>query len=285
MSVPTPTRLHWWQWPTVLSLDAPAVVIAWQWLFAAVGGVAIGWPESVVVGTSVWLAYAADRWLETWLVPTENLITPRHRFYARFRRLVGTIWLVALVGDIAVAFTSLSRRELAAGFCLLLPTITYVVSHQFLHRHIRLRLPKEICIALLIAAGSTLFVFAESTDPSGLIAPVALFTALCFTNVALIGVWESEVDRSQGQTSLAHQFPAMSSISRLLPLAVAAIAAIGGSTRIGLPPVPAHCVVTSAVVLALVDRMEPKIGWRAARVLADVALLTPLLPLSRGLWR
>jgi hypothetical protein len=33
------------------------------------------------------------------------------------------------------------------------------------------------------------------------------------------------------------------------------------------------------VFLALIDRAEPRIGWHAARVLADVALLTPLVPL------
>lgn len=31
-----PTR--WWQWPTVLSLDAPAVAVGWQWLFSRTAG-------------------------------------------------------------------------------------------------------------------------------------------------------------------------------------------------------------------------------------------------------
>jgi len=29
---------HWWQWPTVLSLDAPAVAVLWQWEIAQASG-------------------------------------------------------------------------------------------------------------------------------------------------------------------------------------------------------------------------------------------------------
>jgi hypothetical protein len=38
-------------------------------------------------------------------------------------------------------------------------------------------------------------------------------------------------------------------------------------------------VLASAVLLALVDRLERRAGWKIARVLADVALLTPIVPL------
>jgi hypothetical protein len=267
----------------VLSLDAPAVVIVWQWLFGAVAGVAIHGAETVVVGSSVWLAYAADRWLETWLVAPDKLVTPRHRFYARFRGVVAAVWIAVLIIDVTIAFVALTRREIAAGFIILIPVLAYVGSHQFLHRGARWRLPKELCIALLIAAGASVFVLAETADWRGLVGSVTLFALLCFTNVALIGVWEADVDRSQGQTSLAHQFAPLSSIAHLLPLALAAIAAIAGSSLVGVAPVPAHCVAASGVLLALLDRLQPRIGWRLARVLADAALLTPLLPLLRGL--
>lgn len=267
----------------MLSLDAPSVVIVWQWLFAAVGGVRIGWAETTVVGASVWLAYAADRWLEAWLVPAETLITPRHRFYARFRSTVAGLWLSVLLADVVIAGLCLTRRELAAGFILLLPAIVYVLSHQFLHRGLRWRAPKELCIALLIAGGASVFVFAETAAWPSIVAPVLLFALLCFANVALIGVWEAEVDRSQGQTSLARQFAPMSTLARLLPLGIAGVAAVAGSPPIGIAPVPAHCVAASAVLLVLLDRIESRVGWRLARVLADFALLTPLLPLLRGL--
>ena len=33
-----PGKPHWWQWPTILSLDAPAVALLWQWQLARVAG-------------------------------------------------------------------------------------------------------------------------------------------------------------------------------------------------------------------------------------------------------
>ena len=57
-------RLGWWRWPTVLSLDAPAVVLGWQAVLAHAARVRLEWPHAVVLSASVWLAYAADRWIE-----------------------------------------------------------------------------------------------------------------------------------------------------------------------------------------------------------------------------
>ena len=34
-----PGRPHWWQWLTILSLDAPVVAVLWQWLLARVAGI------------------------------------------------------------------------------------------------------------------------------------------------------------------------------------------------------------------------------------------------------
>jgi len=267
----------------VLSLDAPLVVVLWQWLFAAEAGVNLRWPEVFVVGASVWLAYAADRWLETWLVPREAIQTPRHRFYADRRWPLAMIWLLVLLADVVTAFTRLSHRELLGGFLLLLPVLAYVTSHQFLHRNSRWRLPKELCIAALIAGGALVFVVAEAPVRPMLLVPGAMFAMLCFANVSLIGVWESEVDRTQGQVSLAQQFKRAPALARSLPLLLAAVAAVASSPVFGVSPVAAHCTLASSMLLALIDRFEARIGWQLARVLVDVALFTPAIPLLHGL--
>jgi hypothetical protein len=43
--------------------------------------------------------------------------------------------------------------------------------------------------------------------------------------------------------------------------------------------VPGACGAVSAVVLVIVDGFEEATGWAAAHVLADVALMTPIVPL------
>lgn len=276
------TGPRWWQWPTVLSLDAPAVVVTWQSLFGAIQGARPQWWHALVVGGSVWLAYSADRWLEARRSHPDVLVTPRHRFHAEHHTAIGRLWLAVLLGLLTLSFAKLTRRELTAGFILLAPTLAYVLSHQLIHRDRRWRVPKEVCVAGLISAGAAVFVAASpGIDGRRLAAATLEFALLALTNVLLISTWEAGVDAEQGQTSLALQFPRAAPAFRWFPYGLALVA-IAAGPALGSPAVVNHCVAASAVLLAAIDHFQPRIGWQLARVLADAALLTPLLPLSKG---
>jgi hypothetical protein len=273
--------MRWWQWPTVLSLDAPAVAVVWQRLLAEPAAVHVAGPQAFVLGASVWLAYAADRWIEGWRLDPARIRTQRHEFYQRRRWPVATCWLAVLAADLAVALGELSRRDLLAGVAVLGPVLLYVLSHQLLHRHHAGRLPKEICVAALLGAGVAVFLLAA---PAGggwnLALPLALFMLLCFANCVLISVWEREIDRSHGQTSLALEYPPTAAWSRRLAWLLSAGAAVA---CLATPPsarTAAACAAVSACLLGCLDRAEPRLGWRLARVLADAALLTPVVPLG-----
>src|SRR5262245_49915556 len=118
LTAPTAT-IQWWQWPTVLSLDAPVVVVAWQAVLAQISGVELGWPHQFVLAASVWLAYAADRWIEGWHLTPSTIRTERHAFYQHWRWPVAALWSVVLAADVTVAFDRLSRHEIEAGVLLL----------------------------------------------------------------------------------------------------------------------------------------------------------------------
>ncbi|MEP6917925.1 MAG: hypothetical protein ABJC89_19925, partial [Acidobacteriota bacterium] len=120
----TPSRrphISWWQWPTVLSLDAPLVVLGWQSVLAHVARVQLGWPQAFVLTVSVWLAYVADRWIEGWRLAPEAIRTERHAFYQRRRWTMLALWLAVLVADVSVARTRLSLREFEGGWLILPP--------------------------------------------------------------------------------------------------------------------------------------------------------------------
>ncbi|MGA3008003.1 MAG: hypothetical protein ABSE59_08950, partial [Opitutaceae bacterium] len=53
-----PGRPQWWQWLTVLSLDAPAVAVSWQWLLARGAHAPLAWHHAFILGTAAWLVYA-----------------------------------------------------------------------------------------------------------------------------------------------------------------------------------------------------------------------------------
>jgi len=271
----------WWQWPTILSLDAPAVALAWQALVARGCGVRLDWPPIAVLGLSVWLAYAADRWIEGWRLQPDQVRTQRHFFYQRWRWPVAAIWTAALLADVVLAYLGLSHRQFWLGSALLPVVLAYVVSHQFVHRNLRWRLPKEICVALLLAGGIAVFVAARlpTLDSFPLLVPTGLFLVLAFANCALISVWERAVDQSHGQVSLAGQF----AFGPLLGRSAAGLAlGCGLAVAIGWPRLWAAgvCAAWSGAALLLVDGAQPELGWEAARVWADFVLLTPLALLA-----
>lgn len=252
------------------------MTVLWQWALARVARAPLCWFHYVIVGTSIWLAYAADRWLESWCVPAPRLQMPRHRFYFRHRRATAAVWVAALAGAISLSVFRLTARELAAGCLLLLPVLAYLLSHQLVHRGHPWRLPKEVCVAGLLGGGAAVF---AACAPAARIAALAegggWFVALAFVNCALIGRWEQAVDRAQGQDSLVQWYPWTRRVVPWLPwLLLAAAAFAGWAGDGGRQPLRA-CALVSAGLLGLVDRGERLTGWPVARLLADAALLTP----------
>lgn len=279
MQTSVPGKPYWWQWPTIWSLDAAAVVLLWQWLLERVQGATLHWQHRLVLGASVWLAYAADRWIEGWRLAPAQVRTQRHHFHQRARWPLACLWLFVLGVDLGTAFTQLSRRELQAGLLLLAPVVAYLLSHQLAHRHHPWRVPKEICVAILIPAGVALFSTLQPTEHQhAFIGSLLLFALLCLANCALISAWESEVDKIQGQTSLVLQFRRASNLSRKLPWIIVVLAAALACVTSDYARSTAACTVASGLLLVAVDHLERKTSWQLARVLADVALLTPLLP-------
>lgn len=275
-----PLSPRWWQWLTVLSLDAPAVAVTWQCLLAHVAEVRLSWAPVFILGASVWLAYAFDRWLEGLRLQPHEVKTTRHAFYQRHRGSVAVIWVLVLLTDVAVSIAELGRREFLAGLILLAPVALYLLSHQLIHRLNEWRVPKEICVAFLITGGVGVFLASPPhANLEALTGPLVLLLVLCFSNCALISAWEHHVDLSQGQTSLSVTFDRAALFSRIVPWLLALASLLAAWRWTGASRTAALCVVASCALLIVLDRLERAVGWRVARVLVDLTLLTPLAPL------
>ncbi|MFI5356044.1 MAG: hypothetical protein ACHQ4G_01790 [Opitutales bacterium] len=274
-----PGRPYWWQWPTILSLDAPAVALAWQWMLARIAGNPLVWYHYQLLGAAAWLVYAADRWIEGWWIAPSEMQTQRHLFYQRYRWPTFGVWLAVALFSFGNAVVQLNDREFRTGIILVLPVLVYLFSHQLIHRHHPWRAPKEICVALLFAAGVACFTLARMPAAANRLAvPLALFGLLCFANCALISIWENEVDLRHGQTSLALQYPGGRKFVQALPWMIALLAAGFAGREAGAVRTAALCAVGSGLGLGAVDFLHRRCGRLLARVLADFALLTPVVP-------
>jgi hypothetical protein len=263
----------------VLSLDAPAVALSWQALFARSAGVTLHGIHAVLLGGGVWMIYAADRWLEGWRLDPEQVQTQRHYFYHRWRWPVLAVGLVVLAAVFGAACRQLDRRDWLAGLLLLAPVLAYLLSHQWLHRHHPWRVPKEVCVAVLFTVGCAFFTLVHQPAAGGQLAVLlGLFALLCFANCTLIAAWEREVDVRHGQTSWALQFPRGRVFSRWLPWVIAGVAGLAAGAGSDLCASDA-CAAASGLLLGLLDLAEPVLGRELARAVADATLLTPLVAL------
>ncbi|HTJ77871.1 MAG TPA: hypothetical protein VL357_02650 [Rariglobus sp.] len=289
-----PGNPYWWQWLTVLSLDAPLVALAWQTLFARILKVELPWQQPVLLGLAVWVIYAADRWIEGWRLSPETVLTQRHHFYILWRWPVFMIGLAVILVGLGLAVVWLPGREWAASTVLAIPTAVYLLSHQFFHREHPGRIPKELCIAALFPLGTALapIVFALPTILHGqslveiivgrleaLWIPLGLFGLLCLANLVLISAWETEVDAQHGQTSLALQFSHRLGLIRSLPWLLACLGAAVSVGMHGIDRVAGICATVSAILLGVLDYVEPRIGRQAARIFVDLTLLSPAVAL------
>lgn len=273
-----PGRPHWWQWLTVLSLDAPLVAVVWQLALARVAGVVLHGHHTFILGAAVWLAYAVDRWIEGWRIAPGQVQTQRHWFYQRWRWPTAVLWIVVMVAAVAMSFTRLTRAELEAGLLLLGPVLVYLLSHQFVHRDHRWRAPKEICVAALFTIGVACFPVAQNPGIlAGLAPALVLFGLLCFADCALISLWEDEVDRVHGQTSLALQFPRGRPVVRVLPWVIALLGAAGVLHEPFRLTGLTACAALSGVLLGSLDLAHRRLGRQLSRALVDVTLMTPVL--------
>ncbi len=246
-----------WLWPNLLSLDAPLVAVLWQVLFVRcfhAQGAAL---PAVLLVCAVWLIYAADRALDAWRGAG---CQPRHEFYRRYWRIVLPVWSCVLIASVRLAWTGLSRFLFGRGLWLVGAVVLYLAAVHLLPS----RWPKEAAVAVLFALGASLAAWTQVRTASDVLT-VLLFSCLCWINCVAISQWEGPTRIHWPVSELA----AGVGIAALLLL---------HQQR----PVLGCAEAASAIAFVWLDRSRPRLSPDALRVLADVALLSPIffLPLA-----
>jgi hypothetical protein len=239
-----------WLWPNLLSLDAPLVALLWQTLFIRCFRVSGRVLPPFLLVSAVWLIYAADRALDAWRGTGAR---PRHEFYRRHWRAVLPIWISVLAVAGWVAWTWLPAQLLDRGAWLAAAVGAYfAVVHCS-----RLRWPKEAAVAVIFGLGASLAAW-TGVETSYDVFTVILFACLCWINCAAISEWE------QG----SGHWP----IGMLAACVGLAALAVLHRER----PILAGAEASSAAAFVLLDCGRLKLSADALRVLADVALLSPI---------
>ncbi len=186
-------RLAWWAWPHVLSLDAPAVAVAWSGLACAWCGIPVSWATGAALASIVWAVYLLDRLADQ---RRGQATTLRHGFAAAWRRGMAALLLCALVS--AAHFVGQTPAALRQpGAALGAVVAAYFVAVHGMAAHFRrkpvrmVRGVKEAVAGSCFAVGTCLPIWGGAAAPTpNALGIVALFVAACWWNCRLIDRWE-----------------------------------------------------------------------------------------------
>jgi hypothetical protein len=264
--------MAWWLWPHVLSLDAPIVAVVWQHWWATIAGAKLLWFHDVILALAVWMIYLADRLADTRNAVCHAPETARHAFSARHRRALTPLLACVVLFLTVLTPAALSRREFEAGLGLLLVAGGYF---WLIHRPQRSRqvgpASKEAFVGAIFALGTAFFATWRSGPPSALVlGSEVMFALLCFLNCALITQWEGAA--TEPDSHLSRFRP-----SGRLGIGCMWLAAAAGLLAIGSGSAALAPIALGALALAWLDRQRAWFSPNALRVLADLALLAPLL--------
>jgi hypothetical protein len=249
-----------WLWPNLLSIDAPIVAVLWQILFARCFHANVSPLAAVLLVLAVWLIYAADRMLdarrEKW---GKTVHLPRHEFYRRHWPIVTPVWIAVLAIAGWLAWTRLPTEIFERGVAL----AAAVTFYFFVVHRLRWTWLKELAVGILFAMGASLAAWGKVRSVVDA-AAIVLFSGLCWINCVAIERWEKEYRK--GAVS---EWPVGAAALCVAVLAVLLVCAHR--------PVLSAAEAASALAFVALDRGRHRFSRDALRVLADVALLSPLL--------
>jgi hypothetical protein len=269
-------RPRFWLWLNLLSLDAPLVALAWQILFARCFDLALDFYISAALALAVWFIYVADRLLDT--LPAGTLhAAPRHAFC---RRNWSTMAVAALLGlfGLGVICTHLPAAVLRNGLLLLTAVMAYFVIVHSEPVHLGRFWSKELAVGAIFSLGTCLPVWSQiQSVGSETISAALLFAALCAMNCLAIEYWEWQRYGSLDNASASGLSIWIGDHYAPITLILAGLSALGLSLQPANMRPLFWSLLLSALALLWLWHQSHRLSEQALRVLADLALMSPVL--------
>jgi hypothetical protein len=275
--VPAESRKPWWLYPNLLSLDAPLVAVAWLHAFAGAWRLYLPWPAYVCLGLAVWVIYVSDRLLDVSMAAGSPVpLEARHDFHRRHHRffrlgvaaaLLGGVFIVVTQMPMAIYMNLLLGGVLVAGFFGLA-----MISSQEAHE---VPVLKNVLAGITFAFGTamTAHIYRNEFGLGELMKSreFLCFAVLCVLNISAIDLWEHAARSQDAETKASDE------LTLTLPLALLGIASIIFAALDPSSRPFFYATLTASALLFILNRQRQRFPMDALRVLADVALLAPLL--------
>ncbi len=290
--MPAAHRKPFWLYPNLLSLDAPLVAVAWLYAFAKTWRVDfLPWAAYLSLGLVVWIIYVVDRLLDASMHDASvGELDARHAYHrkheSRFRfwlKMATVIVLILVTAPLKLSIFGWAFRTglplsvynyglmgggLVAGFF----AISFFSNHQ----------PGELpyaknCLAgisFAFGTGMVAHVYTGFEMDSLLSSPELIcFAVLCVIHIFAIDLWQHAKRSDDLETKASDE------LALTLPLvllgASALVYALKDEDQANRPFF--YAILTGAALMHVLNRNRSRFTVDALRVLADAALLAPLV--------
>ncbi|QDT04589.1 hypothetical protein K227x_29810 [Rubripirellula lacrimiformis] len=255
------------RWINALSIDAVAVGIVWQAIFAcAFRGSPPSLIESTTLGLTLWLIYTADHLLDATRLDIHQPRTFRHHIHHQYRHVLVVVWMVFTVIDAAAIVVGLSESLIRWGLALAAIVLLYGASVHFrstaaalesetasppnrrsIHRKGRFAIGKEIKVGGIFALGVGLLAW-DHQPTLPLMVSTALAAVLFAANCVVVACWDTDCDRSQNFESWTSRRPNI--LGWMTPtLIVLGCGSMASSFVFAIPPLVAGSIAISSLSL------------------------------------
>lgn len=237
------------------------------------------WEAYLVLGLTVWAVYIADRLLDVSILGSNSpKLSIRHQFHQQHRKFFTTALVIS--SCIVVALV-ISRMPMSIYVKFLLGGLLVAgfFGLSMLASQDEQEIPhaKNIIAGFGFAFGTAMFaqLYRTGFDLWEMIGSREFlsFAALCVLNISAIDIWE-HANRSPDRETKASD-----ELSLTLPLTILAATALASALidRSEANRPFFYSILTGTALLYMLNRMRPNLSMNSMRVLADVAMLAPVL--------
>ena len=279
--MPDSSRKPWWLYPNLLGLDAPLVAVAWLHVFAKTWRLGYHpWEAYASLALVVWAIYACDRLLDASLMGEGKnpAMETRHRFHWQHRK-----WFrIALIVVVPLTLVMVVTRMPMALYKHLIPGGVLVAGFFGLamitsQEPERVSLTKNLIGGIAFAFGTAIVahVYRYEFGLNDMIfsREFVCFTVLCIMNISAIGLWEHAARWPDREVAASDE---LTLTLPLILLGAAALAYAVMDSELSTRPFY-YAILTATGLLYVLNRCRSYCAPDTLRVLADVAMLVPVL--------
>jgi hypothetical protein len=278
--VPAASRKPFWLLPSLLSLDAPLVAMAWLYVFAKTWRLGYHpWVAYATLGFAVWSVRTADRLLLASLAEgPEERMDPRLRFHRRHSRVLRAGLVAAVAAAVYLVVTGMPMaiyKHLL--LCGLLVAGFFGLSMLSSQNPREVPLSRDITagLALACATATAAHVYRSEFGIADMLASreFLCFSVLCILNISAVDLWE------HASRCADPDIKAGDELSLTLPLTLLGGASLAcallDSEHASRPFF--HALLTGAGLLYVLNRQRHRFPADALQPLAHLSLLAPVL--------